>query len=748
MKSIYLIGRFALIAAFCCITSLYSATRTWTGSTNSTWSTTTNWVAGTIPGTGDTVVINAGSSNYPTLTSSITITRLRLNGGSLTLGSNNLTISSSAFITGGTLNSTTGNFSVNGGNLTISGGTFSKTGSGSVSINQDLIISSGSFSPGTGTLTVSSDLLMSGGTFTKTSGNINVTHFFKLSGGTFNTGSGTLDINDNLTVAGGIFNANSGTLAVNDTLVITGGVFNANSGVLNVDDDIKMYGGTLNGGTASIGSSSTNTIIISGGTMNATTITGIRSADLKLTGGTINIAGNKFNINIDNVTLNGAQLNISSVNLSIPQDFTMISGTLDLDNFAMTVGNDFTYQGGTITDPASNMTIKNFILNVNGTFTLNFNMTIDVSFTFTNGFIKTSASNLLIFDSDATVSGTGPSNSSHVAGPVRKLMVTSGANTFKFPTGDGIVYAAIEISGYQSSRNEDYFTAQYDNAYAPYNHASKDNTLDHISNAEYWVLDRGASAGTPTTNVYVKLYYNASRSGSITSTSNLKIAKWDGITWKDLAASLNTSQGYLITTSRVTSFSPFTFGSGSSANPLPVSLLNFNAVPVDKQVKLNWSTTTEVNNKFFSVQKSIDGKTWSVIGIVNSAENAGLVNNYNFTDRSPIQGMQYYRLIQTDINGQSTTSHIANANFVSGILPLTVTLVPNPAKEVVTITLNQPSSHTMILIFNSMGMKVMELNRQSGMCFTADISSLPNGVYIVEVQAENGINVSRIIKTN
>jgi hypothetical protein len=512
-------------------------------------------------------------------------------------------------------------------------------------------------------------------------------------------------------------NAVAGTVILNGSFLLTNG-FN-----LTVSNDITINGGTF--------------------IADASLIT---ADNFYLFGGAIGLHGNKLNIS-DDVVIDGGYFFVIDQHVSIADDIFLLSGTLDLNGFNMTVGNEYTYEGGSAINVGT-MNIENFIIDFSGTNTIDYTINILTSMQFIDGIIKTSASDLVIFDNNA--SAIGASAASHISGPVRRLVALSGNTTFQFPTGNGSVFAPIEISDFDQMRAEDYFTAQYFQTYAPYNHSSLAFNLHHISDFEYWMLDRDATSGTPNTDVKVRLTFDENnRSGIVDVASELRIAKWDGSTWLNLGkadSTGNNSVGSLRTTARVTTFSPFTLASATSGNPLPVKLLNFSAIGMDKAVKVIWSTTSEVNNDYFTVEKSIDGINWMPIGRVEGAENSEVLTNYAFTDVNPVSGAQYYRLLQTDLNGVGTYSHIATVNFKGGILPATVAVFPNPASNVVTLSLSETASDAGIAVFNSMGVKVMELGGQSGNSFSLDMSGLERGVYTIEISQESGISFSKVLK--
>jgi hypothetical protein len=96
---------------------------------------------------------------------------------------------------------------------------------------------------------------------------------------------------------------------------------------------------------------------------------------------------------------------------------------------------------------------------------------------------------------------------------------------------------------------------------------------------------------------------------------------------------------------------------------LPIELLSFTATPSGKFVKTNWSTASETNNNYFTVERSLDAQTFEEVGRVKGAGNSSVTLDYAFTDEKPNTGISYYRLKQTDFDGKFTYSPIVPVNF-------------------------------------------------------------------------------------
>lgn len=85
---------------------------------------------------------------------------------------------------------------------------------------------------------------------------------------------------------------------------------------------------------------------------------------------------------------------------------------------------------------------------------------------------------------------------------------------------------------------------------------------------------------------------------------------------------------------------------------LPIELLSFSYKIVPGQAVLEWETASEINNNYFTIERSRDMNRWEVVGTVAGAGNSNQQLSYQLADYMPLQGLSYYRLKQTDFDGQ------------------------------------------------------------------------------------------------
>ncbi len=115
---------------------------------------------------------------------------------------------------------------------------------------------------------------------------------------------------------------------------------------------------------------------------------------------------------------------------------------------------------------------------------------------------------------------------------------------------------------------------------------------------------------------------------------------------------------------------------------LPVALLDFNArLNTNGTVQLNWSTASEANNNYFAVLRSTNGVSFTTIGKITAVGNSTQVQRYHFIDHSPLSGINYYKLVQYDIDGKKKDLGIRAVKI--SLTTNYLMVYPNPSKDAV-----------------------------------------------------------------
>ncbi|MBT1702302.1 T9SS type A sorting domain-containing protein [Chryseosolibacter indicus] len=613
------------------------------------------------------------------------------------------------------------------GNITISAGTVSSTVNNRsiVMINPNGDFTNQSiFTSGSGAIIIGRNLINSGSGASFTAGNgdfgllINGS-LINNSNGTFIAGADSIGIrgnfNNSATFSGGI-----GAIRVNGNFNNTAGTYTGSTGKLNIS------GSLTNNANYNAGSGAT--------TIKGSFINSGSSALYQANGNTMNIFGNftnnsgaVFNANSSSILLSGSWNNSSTFNAgsgtvafinSLPQT---ISGSTTFFNIAKTNGGP--------------LTLNNSI-NANGTLTL------------TSGNIIT-ANNTISLTNTSIQPVTGNS-SSFIDGKLSISFPNTALSSRTFPLGKGTSYRPITIFQGSSSTSP-VVRAETINS-APT--GSFPATIERLSEARYYAVDLiSGILNSPT--LEISFNTNPPTDENITVPGNVHILRSvsPGGPWVDAGGSgvfsPSAPSGYA--TSDITSLAnPTYFTLGYQNAALPITLYSFEAILKNSFVALHWITLQEINNATFFIERSENGKTFEPIGTVDGAGNSKELRHYNHTDTNPLLGISYYRLKQTDFDGNYTYSKVVKV-FYEGDGSL-LTVYPNPSYNVTDIRIkasDKKTNYTKLVITSTTG----KVYYSGYVDFSTEIQlkdlklnyGLSSGTYIISVFSENLKETRKVI---
>ncbi|MES2649668.1 MAG: T9SS type A sorting domain-containing protein [Bacteroidota bacterium] len=175
------------------------------------------------------------------------------------------------------------------------------------------------------------------------------------------------------------------------------------------------------------------------------------------------------------------------------------------------------------------------------------------------------------------------------------------------------------------------------------------------------------------------------------------------------------------------------------AGVLAVSITSFTGTKSNGNVLLNWKTASELKNKEFEVQRSTEGIHWQAIGTVPGAMSSNTELRYHFTDKMPLIGKNYYRLLQKDVDGRSSYSGVVVLEMSGNSFKVNNT----PAAGIFQL-LVQSDETTELSLYDAAGRKTWSLRAGTGI-HRLDLTGQPAGVYLLQIKMKNEVRSQKII---
>jgi len=756
--------KFTFLPIICCFgifilfgKSSDAATNTWTnGGGDFLWTTNANWSTGAKPVAGQDVVFNNGGTYTVTALSTIAL--------------NSITVTNSTTLTlYGSLAGQTVTIAL-GGNITVgdAGSTFNcgiTTNPVTLSINGNITNNGTLIAKGATLQFIGAANSTIGGTASTLANTV-----FTFTNVLLNKPLGTpivlMNVNIPVTINGAVV-VSTGALAPSYYEVDADFTCNGSISVNN-NGSLRFNSGTLNcNGLCSVNPSSPKV-----GSVSLTP--GLAGASFA----NINVAGSGTATFYDSLAAGITNTVSGSVSIGSATSYLYM-----ITNHTMFVGGNWTNTGGTFSSGAgtvsfngsvaqtiggsvsatfNNLTINNSSGLANGV-TLSYPEFVNGVFTLTNGKLTSTSTNLLTLNTAATVSGG--SNTTYVYGPMAKIILNNAAPTFMFPVGKDSAgfygeILPIGMTGYSGGGTNVTFTAELikrniDAVFTPYNNSIHDAWITNVDSCEYWTLTAGAGLSSKIILSWDNTYC------VVGSPGNLRVLAVNGTGWSDLdtypgqnptVTNTGANTGNVTSYNITSNFVAFTLGSDSLyINPLPINLLSFTATPRHNDVLVEWATASELNNASYTLEKEVTESSNTTlssfvpIAIIEGAGNSTTTRHYEFIDDSPVKAKQwwnYYRLKQTDFDG-----HYKYFGPVAVRLNSSVEIGIYPTVSSGLFYYTGDWQNADVTVYSADGRKVFNTTITSETS-ALNLSALPQGLYFVSIQTNEGIAESRLIKTS
>lgn len=175
---------------------------------------------------------------------------------------------------------------------------------------------------------------------------------------------------------------------------------------------------------------------------------------------------------------------------------------------------------------------------------------------------------------------------------------------------------------------------------------------------------------------------------------------------------------------------------------LPVEMISYETNIENGLTYINWSTASEINNDYFTIERSNDMMNWYSAGTVYGAGNANERNDYEFVDFEAVNGTVYYRISQTDFDGTTEVFDVMSVhNQISS--EISVDVYPNPVVDNLVVT-NNSFNNIKLVVVNNAGQIVKSIDTNSSIT-SIEMSNLPQGNYVLTIVSEDNSSVSKSI---
>lgn len=171
---------------------------------------------------------------------------------------------------------------------------------------------------------------------------------------------------------------------------------------------------------------------------------------------------------------------------------------------------------------------------------------------------------------------------------------------------------------------------------------------------------------------------------------------------------------------------------------LPVKMVSFSAEQEQQKVKLAWSTATEINNDFFTIERSSDGDQWTEIKRIKGAGNSNELRSYTAYDENIANGTFHYRIKQTDFDGKASYSEVRTIRNINGNASISLFPIPN-AGNTINLTGIKDYSKTELTLVNAGGNIIFATTVSAS---SVELPQLVTGIYFIRIRNKQSGEVS------
>lgn len=251
----------------------------------------------------------------------------------------------------------------------------------------------------------------------------------------------------------------------------------------------------------------------------------------------------------------------------------------------------------------------------------------------------------------------------------------------------------------------------------------------------WWIIETENYALEPTASLSLTYRDSEATTGNNTIIeSTLQMQHNDGLVWSQPPVGANVAATNTAFANGVNDWN-YAWVLVESAMPLPIELVEFSAQAVNNSAVLcEWTTASEIGNDYFTIERSVDATHFEEVGVIDGAGNSSVPLFYSFTDQNPYHGISYYRLRQTDFNGEISYSEIRAVEITSAS-GFILNAFPNPFNGLLAVRAVLPEDDQLkIELRNELGQLVGDSHYAFPLLkgtsnFVLDFSTVAVGVY-------------------
>lgn len=307
-------------------------------------------------------------------------------------------------------------------------------------------------------------------------------------------------------------------------------------------------------------------------------------------------------------------------------------------------------------------------------------------------------------------------------------------------SGNGGIIVSTYHSAVDNTPYADY-PSTVTNMNDPWGRDNTANTADR-----YWLIDYSGFTSNPTATLQVT--FDGTIDSDTITESHLQAQAWDGTTWLPLIGKsddINNTVGNITGIDRSYVWTLSNYG----PPPLPIELIYFNASCNNENVILFWTTASETNNDYFSVERSNNAVDWENVIDVNGAGNSNQLLNYQAWDNEPLNVVSYYRLKQTDFDGSYAYSEIVTADCNNNLSENSIMNTSQNSEMLFIEYYSMDEQLINICLYNVQGQLVKTLREVPSSAgvnnFVLDINSISKGIYMLTAASSDKISVQKIM---